>query len=82
MTTWYALPSLLTISLLVTAFQWHWMRQARRKEKLVYLTLLAAGWILAVLLLIDPRLPGPTQLVNALFENLGRQVIHGGKAGS
>ncbi|MBM7566962.1 hypothetical protein [Paenibacillus sacheonensis] len=78
----YAIPSLMTISLLIAAFQWKWVLQAQPRERFVHFALFAAAWILAVLLMIFPHLPGPTQVVDALFEKLGQELIHGGKVGT
>lgn len=78
--TWYAIPSLLTISLLIMAIQWKWMLQAQPKEKIVHFSLLATGWVLGILLMLFPHLPGPSQFVDAVFGRIGNVLIHNGKA--
>lgn len=80
--TWYAIPVLLSASLLIIAFQWKWVRRSQSKEKAVYFVLLTAAWILAILLYAFPNLPGPSQLVNAVFGPLGSYLIDRGKVGS
>lgn len=80
--TWTAIPSLLTVSFLITVLQWRWMRRSPRKERIVYWTLLAVAWLLAVLLFFFPQLPGPSQCIDALFGRIGIHLINGGRAGS
>lgn len=41
-----------------------------KKERMVYITLIALGWVLALLLILHPDLPGPTELLNKLFNPL------------
>ncbi|SFL14896.1 hypothetical protein SAMN03159341_103484 [Paenibacillus sp. 1_12] len=33
--------------------------------------ILAIGWILAILLIVKPNLPGPTQLIESVYKPLG-----------
>ncbi|GGJ60173.1 multisubunit Na+/H+ antiporter MnhB subunit [Anoxybacillus voinovskiensis] len=47
-------------------------RRAEKKEKTVFLVLLALGMALAVVLIYFPDVPGPTQLVHYIFEPLAR----------
>ncbi|NBD27682.1 hypothetical protein [Paenibacillus glycinis] len=80
--TWYAIPSLLTLSLLIAGIQWRWTRQAPAKEKIVCLAMLGIGWTVGVLLYIYPHLPGPSQLVDLLFGRIGSMLITQGEADS
>ncbi|WP_219838711.1 hypothetical protein [Paenibacillus sp. R14(2021)] len=76
--TWRAIPALMTISLLVTIVQLRWIRHAPAKERSAFWSLLALCWLLASLLMIFPRLPGLTELVDTLMTPIGDFLIHGG----
>jgi hypothetical protein len=43
-----------------------------KKEKATVATLLLLGWILAILLIYFPEMPGPTQLIDLIFKPLGQ----------
>lgn len=43
-------------------------KQGKRKDKITFVTLSFMSWILAVLLLYFPKMPGPTQLVDWVFK--------------
>ncbi|MFC4811079.1 hypothetical protein [Paenibacillus sp. GCM10023250] len=79
---WYAIPSLLTTSFFLAAAQWRWTRSAPRREKAAYWVLTAIGWAVGVLLYLFPRLPGPSEFVDFLFERLGTMLINRGQAGT
>ncbi|HUC93883.1 MAG TPA: hypothetical protein VMS09_18025 [Paenibacillus sp.] len=42
-----------------------------KKEKAAFLTLAGMGWMLAVTLIINPDMPGPTQIIDAIYRPLG-----------
>lgn len=44
----------------------------QKKEKAVFVTLAATGWLLAILLLFFPDMPGPTQLVHTMYKPFER----------
>lgn len=48
------------------------MSQYTAKEKAVFALLLAFGWGLTLLLVLYPEVPGPTQLVEAVFKPFGK----------
>lgn len=71
------IPAFMLVSLLITVIQWFYrLRHAPKKERAAYLSILALCWILAISLVINPRLPGPSQLVNYLFHPLGQLLEH------
>ncbi|MCC3374412.1 hypothetical protein [Cohnella sp. REN36] len=74
-----AIPGLLAFFAIVTVFQWLKLRKtATAKERLVYLVLLGAVWLLGFLLHWLPLLPGPTQLVKFVFGPLSQALEKGG----
>lgn len=44
----------------------------QKKEKAVFVTLAATGWLLAILIIFFPDMPGPTQLLEIIYEPLGK----------
>ncbi len=58
------------IVIFISLYEWPKMGPTQKKEKASFITFTALGWILAVLLLFIPDLPGPTQLVRAIFKPL------------
>lgn len=57
--------------LLMFLYEWPKL-QHKKKEKAAFTTLTLIGCMLAVLLLYYPELPGPTQLVDAVYKPLGK----------
>ena len=56
------------IVILITLFEWPKMKKEQKKEKWAFVSLTMAGWILAILLVFFPDMPGPTQLVETIFK--------------
>jgi len=44
------------------------------KDKLAFSVLLAFGWVVTLLLVIYPELPGPTQWVDAVYKPLSKLI--------
>ncbi|MBB6671552.1 hypothetical protein [Cohnella nanjingensis] len=79
MTAAEAIPCLLSVCAIVTVIHWLKLRKhAPRKERIAYLSLIGAVWVLAILLLWIPHLPGPTQLVKIVFGPLGHALLDEG----
>ncbi|MFC4770293.1 hypothetical protein [Effusibacillus consociatus] len=57
---------------LMALYEWPKMNQNQKKEKAAFVTLTAIGWLLAVLLLFFPDMPGPTQLIDTIYKPLGK----------
>lgn len=47
------------VAILMTLYEWQKMNKNQKKEKRVFVTLTMAGWLLAVLLVFFPDMPGP-----------------------
>lgn len=56
--------------ILITVFEWPKMKQP--KERIVFVAITSLGFVLAVLLLFNPEMPGPTQMIDAIFKPLGK----------
>ncbi|MDN3015893.1 hypothetical protein PH210_06685 [Paenibacillus sp. BSR1-1] len=59
---------------LLILFEWPKMKQNQKKEKAAFVTLTAMGWLLAILLVFFPDMPGPTQMIEKLFKPLGKLI--------
>ncbi|PYI57336.1 hypothetical protein [Paenibacillus flagellatus] len=65
------------ITLLAAAvFLWDWPRWSRMppKQRAAFAAMTALGWGLGVWLAFDPKLPGPTQLIDSIFAALGKTL--------
>jgi multisubunit Na+/H+ antiporter MnhB subunit len=61
-------------ALLVLIYLWERpkLKKNGRKIKVVFFTLLTIGWLLAILLVLFPNMPGPSQLIDFIFKPFGR----------
>lgn len=60
------------VAILITLYEWPKMKKNQKKEKWTFVTLTIAGWLLAVLLVFFPDMPGPTQFIDMIFKPLGK----------
>jgi Na+/H+-dicarboxylate symporter len=51
---------------LLAFYQWSKLMNYPKKEKIVFVSLTAIGWILAMLLILFPDMQGPNELVQNL----------------
>ncbi|MFJ7847943.1 hypothetical protein ACQKL0_00165 [Peribacillus sp. NPDC097264] len=52
---------------LLFLFNYPKIDRSHKREKKTVVLLLAIGWVLAILLILFPEMPGPTQIFNILF---------------
>jgi Na+/melibiose symporter-like transporter len=57
---------------LIFLYEWPKMDKTKKKEKITFLSLNLIGWVLAVLLIFFPDMPGPTQVVETIFQPLSK----------
>ncbi|WP_026574189.1 hypothetical protein [Bacillus sp. UNC438CL73TsuS30] len=69
---WGVLLGSLLIVLAIILYQWPKLHQHQKRDKIAFLALTILGWILAILLIFFPELPGPTQFVSWMYEPLGK----------
>jgi multisubunit Na+/H+ antiporter MnhB subunit len=60
------------VAIMLVLYEWPRIKPGRKKEKAALIGLTLMGWSLSIALLFFPNLPGPTQLVDALFRPLGQ----------
>jgi multisubunit Na+/H+ antiporter MnhB subunit len=65
-----------TLVLVAFIFLYEWPRinRTQKKEKAVFIVLLSLGTILAIVLIWNPDLPGPTQMIDYFYKPLGRML--------
>ncbi|MDF2658892.1 MAG: hypothetical protein K0Q94_1683 [Paenibacillus sp.] len=69
--------TIIGITLMAMAiFLWDWPKLSRQPLGLrtAFIAITMLGWVLAVLLVFFPELPGPTQLVDTIFKPLGKTL--------
>ncbi|ETI68643.1 hypothetical protein [Neobacillus vireti] len=61
-------------ALIVLIYLWEWpkLKKNGRKIIVVFFTLITIGWVLAILLVLFPNMPGPSQLIDFIFKPIGR----------
>lgn len=69
---WGVLLGSLLLVLAMILYQWPKLRQHQKRDKIAFLSLSILGWILAILLIFFPNLPGPTQVVSWMYETPGK----------
>ncbi|MBT2726393.1 hypothetical protein J7E63_05495 [Bacillus sp. ISL-75] len=57
---------------LMFLYEWPKIKSKEKKEKIVFVCLLAMGWVLSFILLFYPDTPGPTNLVDSIYKPLGK----------
>jgi multisubunit Na+/H+ antiporter MnhB subunit len=62
----------LVLVALIFLYEWPRINRTQKKEKVVFIVLLSLGTILAIVLIWNPNLPGPTQMVDYIYQPLGR----------
>jgi hypothetical protein len=53
-------------------YEWPRLKPKQKREKSVFVILVAMEWLLAILLLFYPNLPGPTKMLETVFQPLSK----------
>jgi multisubunit Na+/H+ antiporter MnhB subunit len=64
----------LVLVALIFLYEWPRINRTQKKEKVAFIVLLSLGTILAMVLIWNPDLPGPTQMIDYLYKPLGRML--------
>lgn len=59
------------VVILMALYEWPKMEKNKKREKRTFIALTMAGWLLAVLLVYFPDMPGPNQFIDKIFRPLG-----------
>lgn len=54
---------------LMTLFEWSKMSKNQKKEKVVFAAIALSGWLLAIILIFFPEIPGPTRFIELIFKS-------------
>ncbi|MFS0820361.1 hypothetical protein [Bacillus sp. 1P02SD] len=57
------------ILVLIFLYQWPKLKKSGRKGRMVFFSLMLLNWILAILLVNFPEMPGPGQLIDFIFKS-------------
>lgn len=71
---WGAVFGITVLVACMVLFEWPTMNPKQKKEKATFIGLTAMGWLLGVLLVFFPDLPGPTQLLETILKPLGKML--------
>lgn len=69
---WAAIIGISFIVLLIALYEWPKMNKNQKREKTAFFILSVLGWLVAVLLVFNPEMPGPTQMIEAIYKPLGK----------
>lgn len=69
---WEAVFGLTVIVAFIFLYEWPQMNPKQKKEKAAFIGVTTMGWLLGVLLVFYPDLPGPTELFSMIFGPLGK----------
>ncbi|MFP3121912.1 hypothetical protein OH784_03820 [Ectobacillus funiculus] len=70
--TWLFIVGITLVVLLMSLYEWPRINSKQKKEKLVFIMLVVAEWLLAIFLLFNPHFPGPTKMMEAVFQPISR----------
>ncbi|MFE0299106.1 hypothetical protein [Priestia megaterium] len=71
---WITVIGITVCVVLIFLYEWPKMDRNQKKEKAAFVILTTMGWLLAILLLFFPDMPGPTQMIDMLFKPLGKTL--------
>jgi multisubunit Na+/H+ antiporter MnhB subunit len=57
---------------LIILYVWPRLNQEQEREKVSFIALTIMGWLMAILLVFYPEMPGPTQMIDTIYRPLGR----------
>lgn len=69
---WGPVFVIILIMILMLLFQWPKLGKKQKREKAAFLSLSILSWLLAILLIFFPEMPGPTQMIDWLYKPLGK----------
>ena len=67
---WEGLLGVAAVLALMVLYDWRSMSSYTKREKTAYGALTGLGAILAILLVLDPQMPGPTQWIDVIYQPL------------
>ncbi|WHY73543.1 hypothetical protein [Fictibacillus enclensis] len=72
---WISVIGITIVVAILAFYEWPKMKKDCQKEKMAFITITTIGWLLAIVLLFFPDLPGPTHLIVKIFKPLGQVLV-------
>ncbi len=69
---WSSFAVITLVVIAMAIYEWPRIKHCTRIERWAFAVLTAFGWVLTLLLVLYPEMPGPTQWVNAIYKPLGK----------
>ncbi|WHY87740.1 hypothetical protein QNH39_07880 [Neobacillus novalis] len=69
---WGGILGITALLMLIILYEWPKLKKNIRKMQVVFFTVITIGWVLAILLILFPNMPGPSQLIDFIFKPIGR----------
>lgn len=67
---WVAIAGIAAVLIVMALLEWPNLKRGKTRDKIAFVALTVLGGILAVLLVFDPELPGPSNFMNFVFKPL------------
>ncbi|WP_445487806.1 hypothetical protein [Niallia sp. 03133] len=67
---WVSIIGIIGLLSLIFLYEWPKIEKTEKKERWTFIVLTASSGMLAIILLLYPTIPGPSQFVYALFKPL------------
>ncbi|GAA4863768.1 hypothetical protein GCM10023310_49090 [Paenibacillus vulneris] len=68
--TWLNLTGVTCVTALMVWAEWRGLEFDCKRERAALIAIAAAGWLVAVLVLVFPNMPGPIELFNNILKPL------------
>ncbi|KZE42824.1 hypothetical protein AV540_25480 [Brevibacillus parabrevis] len=69
---WGLVAGMSALVCILFVIEWPRLSRLPRRDKMTFITLVFIGWVLSMFDL--PNLPGPTTMINEIFEPLGQYL--------
>jgi len=67
---WVSVVGIVAVLILMALYEWPNLKSNKARDKIAFVGLTVLGGILAVLLVLVPELPGPSDFMDSLFKPL------------
>lgn len=71
---WGPIFGITFIVILIALYEWPKINSKQKKEKAAFVILALLGWLLTIVVLYNPDIPGPTQMIHLIFKPLGKMI--------
>lgn len=71
---WGMVAGLTALIAVMALYEWPKIDAALKKERAAFVVLWALGWLLGMVLIFNPDLPGPSHLIDWVFHPVVRHI--------